>query len=138
MSRFSGLHSATSADDLVPIGICSLVSQSLSTHDNYTALPTGYVWGSRIPAQYVLLNGRELEVTPNLASALTHMQSGACDVAPWIDALCINQANVLERHAQVARMDVTYARNVVAYLDSATEESDSLDDGKVVNDIHQH
>ncbi len=60
----------------------------------------------------VLVAGGALPVTANLAAALRQLRG--TEVSPvrslwWIDALCINQADVAERNAQVALMRRIYA-----------------------------
>lgn len=118
-----------SADRNAPI-VCSLVHRNLRDRIDYTAL--SYVWGDPSPAQRILVNGHEVKVTPNLHEALIHLRGDSAGVL-WVDALCINQKDVLERGHQVARMGEVYsqAHHVVSWLGPASEESTSIDDLEV-------
>ncbi len=80
--------------------------------DSYTAL--SYAWGDpSVPGGAdVLVAGGALPVTANLAAALRQLRGTEFSPARslwWIDALCINQADVAERNAQVALMRRIYA-----------------------------
>lgn len=82
--------------------------------------------GSKSPAPHIVVDSYSLEVTPNLLSAL-RMLASRSPSAPsgsslrkqtpplfqglsskaqyfWIDAICVDQSNVLERNAQVSIM----------------------------------
>jgi hypothetical protein len=65
-------------------------------------------------------------VTQNLLAALHHLRRRDSDRVLWIDALCIDQANVEEKEQQVVRMDRIYqtARNVCVWLGPGTDDSD--------------
>ncbi|KAK0623976.1 heterokaryon incompatibility protein-domain-containing protein, partial [Immersiella caudata] len=90
-----------------------------------------YVWGESTPTlpkhPFIVLNGRLRSVTPNLAAALARFaeagefdDSGCLDGRHklWVDALCINQDDPVERAAEVRRMRDIYglAWSVVAWL----------------------
>ncbi|KAG7291026.1 hypothetical protein NEMBOFW57_001034 [Staphylotrichum longicolle] len=66
-----------------------------------------------------------LSVTDNLAAALRHLRSPTDPRTLWIDALCINQADVVERGRHVARMGSVYAlaTRVVAWLGPEADDS---------------
>lgn len=76
------------------------------TKPQYAAM--SYVWGERTPRQTVGLNGSDFEVGPNLHNALGAMRNGLAQWF-WIDAICINQQNTVERNEQVSEMTRTYA-----------------------------
>lgn len=61
----------------------------------------------------------------NLKAALEQFRSESKDVDVWIDALCINQDNVKEKTAQVARMDEIYssASSVWVWLGAGKPET---------------
>ncbi|TFB02590.1 hypothetical protein CCMA1212_005341 [Trichoderma ghanense] len=83
----------------------------------YKAL--SYVWGrwSRNPPE-ILVNGRKVRVTTNLAVALRHLRHEVVDMVLWIDALCIDQSDTEERSSQVAQMRDIYntAVEVIMFL----------------------
>ncbi|CAK1362829.1 unnamed protein product [Cercospora beticola] len=79
-----------------------------------------YCWGNPVKDTRIIVNGTQLMVTANLATALFHFrQSGvSSDVPIWIDAICINQADNTERGSQVQLMGSLYqqARKVHVWL----------------------
>jgi Heterokaryon incompatibility protein (HET) len=75
----------------------------------YTAV--SYTWGDNRPTHWIRLNGRQFHVRINLWSCLYYLsQASKSDDWGyiWVDAICIDQSNDLERNAQVSRMDETY------------------------------
>jgi hypothetical protein len=88
---------------------CTLHIQSLDSDTTpYEAL--SYCWGSSSNPLKILLDGVETQVTDNLHQALLHFRKiGVGNELPiWIDALCINQADVGERGSQVGMMRQIY------------------------------
>jgi heterokaryon incompatibility protein (HET) len=108
---------------------CSLAVVSLKDQPVFTAL--SYVWGSPTPAAVISINGQDAEITPNLASVLRHIRySGTGSAQPfgkflWIDAICINQADMKERGQQVSLMGDIYrqAALVLIWLGEGDEHS---------------
>jgi hypothetical protein len=99
---------------------------------NYEAL--SYTWGSqndRVAIQIVLpsppgkTKTASSTIQGNLHDALKHLRNETDSRSLWIDAICINQEDLLERSHQVGRMrDIyTHARRVVVWL--GLESSDS-------------
>jgi hypothetical protein len=72
----------------------SLITTSLDTRPSYQAL--SYTWGMQPNVEDILLDGLRFKVTPNLEDALLELRGHAVDII-WIDAICINQADLLER-----------------------------------------
>jgi hypothetical protein len=71
-------------------------------HD-YQAL--SYVWGGWEGNRSIQLQGHDgFAVTDNLYAALRRLRRSKTVRSIWTDALCINQNDVTERSAQVARM----------------------------------
>ena len=92
--------------------ICTnLVHASLHDQPEYLAL--SYPWGNPHPFSPVVLNGFDFEVGSNLAAALRQLRK---DRGPrrglpyWIDAICINQADDIERSEQVGLMNRIYQK----------------------------
>ncbi|KAM0324733.1 hypothetical protein ACHAPQ_008231 [Fusarium lateritium] len=107
-------------------------SITLTTHDLLDAAEIGYnalsyTWGTpRInmadeeqgTKKSIVMNDQILDVQPNLYDALLELLV-ACEGIPiWIDALCINQSDELERSAQVSVMNQIYgkAKRVIVWL----------------------
>jgi len=71
------------------------------------------------------LNGLEFVITGNLYAALFNLRSRFKERILWIDAICIDQNNILERNEQVRRMGQIYrsASRVVAWLGDEYDNS---------------
>lgn len=88
-----------------------------------------YVWGSpENPSQVTATTGKHvytLSITRNLEVALRHLRYSDKDRVLWIDAVCIDQANLLERSHQVANMATVYelAERVVVWLGPEADDS---------------
>ncbi|OQO03798.1 hypothetical protein B0A48_10438 [Cryoendolithus antarcticus] len=84
-------------------------SKTIFLEDLYTQRPAD-------PARALL--GKRIRVKPNLYSALYHLRSWKKDLKIWVDALCINQGDHIEKTAQVARMSEIYwkAKRVLVWL----------------------
>jgi hypothetical protein len=134
--RLLELVSDPSADDDTPIS-CNLRVISLDhamKRDAYIAL--SYMWGTEDASRRVLLNGKAVRVRQNLwdflrqsrrdqqrrARRLKRQKRNRAGDAKinyfWIDALCINQSDTLERNRQVALMGqiYTHASSVLIWL----------------------
>lgn len=76
----------------------------------YEAL--SYEWGSSAFDRPIMLGGRSVLVRENLYWALQHLRYEKTVRVVWIDALCIDQKNVVERNHQVTWMGEIYKRAV--------------------------
>lgn len=78
--------------------------------------------GRRAPVLSVLINGHSLDIGLNLKNTLSHLHGVLVGRVIWIDAICINQRDVLKRNAQVATMNHIYeqASDVVVWLGDST------------------
>jgi hypothetical protein len=57
-----------------------------------------YVWGEDPVFDHVVdIDRAQLGITGHLASILTHIRYPKIERALWIDSVCINQANLVER-----------------------------------------
>ncbi|KAK3703730.1 hypothetical protein LTR37_014308 [Vermiconidia calcicola] len=88
-----------------------------------------YAWGDPQDTTDVEVNGVETRITRTLATALHCLrQTGGFDDAfsLWVDALCINQRDSVERGQQVALMRQYYstAWSVIGFLGPSGEESE--------------
>lgn len=95
---FSQLSSAfkTSADE----------GSAAAYHDYY---PLSYVWGQSPERHGIILNGCSYEITTNRHDFLSQARHAADLRGPYrIDAICINQANDLEKGVQVTMMGDIY------------------------------
>ena len=127
----------------------SLHTASLIDPSNPPVYETlSYVWGSEANPQPIYVDSGPLPnkkdknrdensattentilVTQNLLVALRHLREPDKPQTLWIDAVCIDQANLTERGAQVALMGEIYWRacNTVIWLGPAGEGDDDSD-----------
>ncbi|KAK8090459.1 hypothetical protein PG997_005420 [Apiospora hydei] len=85
---------------------CQMRTTSLRDEPQYEAL--SYVWGSPDNPKEIHLNGTAHPVTRNLYNALKALRHPDKMRTLWVDAVCINQADLQERNAQVSMMDKVY------------------------------
>ena len=108
----------TSRNNFAPItGDLKVVA--LSEQPQYLAL--WYVWGPEKPSVTIYLDGRPHNVRQSLYAFLWHHKvSGAQDLL-WIDAICIDQANLVEKGLQVDMMGNIFRRGqkVIVWLGPA-------------------
>ncbi|OCK96039.1 HET-domain-containing protein [Cenococcum geophilum 1.58] len=105
---------------------CSLRAVCLDDNPTYTAL--SYVWGDATITKPILVDGSPFEATINLESALWHIRKSDSDQVFWVDAVCINQSDAVERNAQVSLMGAIYSKcsDMLAWLGEADLASDML------------
>lgn len=101
---------------------CNLHVVSLLENPIYEAL--SYTWGDERVTTTISLDNESFNATVNLAIALQHLRRADQQRVIWIDALCINQKDILERNAQVTIMGDIYrhAHEVIAWLGPAGED----------------
>lgn len=95
---------------------CTLRHVTLSARPSYEAL--SYEWGPPGQVKAIYVNGGRTKVRSNLWLALQHLRLEKTSRFLWIDALCIHQADILERNNQVNQMGEIYgqAERVIAWL----------------------
>jgi hypothetical protein len=88
-----------------------LCQQSTSTAHvkcEYHAL--SYTWGEpQFPQSLHVLPAGVINITENLHSALQALRKPDRTLVLWVDAVCIDQANIPERNSQVSNIPRTYA-----------------------------
>jgi hypothetical protein len=89
-----------------------------------------YVWGDQADRETVYVNDQPFQVTKSLERALRQFRREGLfsdKFMLWVDALSINQDNLLERAVQVQRMKEIYSASwsVTAWLGEATANSDA-------------
>ncbi|KAJ3545639.1 hypothetical protein NM208_g2414 [Fusarium decemcellulare] len=103
---------------------CHLDVVSLEEKPEFEAL--SYTWGERQrnnAKSRMRLNGQDFPIAFNLETALRHLRSEADARALWVDAICINQADIEERNEQISIMrDVySYSKRVLIWLGTVDE-----------------
>ncbi len=111
---------------------CSLVYASLIKPPEYTAL--SYCWGDASKTTKIRIeNWGEVEVTTNLKEALQSVRpvnfigpgGSSRPKLLWVDALCINQQDSMERSQQVRQMRQIYSRakEVISWVPCRSEDA---------------
>lgn len=85
-----------------------------------------YAWGENECDRSITLNNSSFVVSSTLHIALEHLRHPSQERKIWIEAVCINQADIFERNAQVAIMGLIYsnATRVVVWIGLLTESSE--------------
>ncbi|KAI1758028.1 heterokaryon incompatibility protein-domain-containing protein [Xylaria castorea] len=101
----------------------TLLHTHLRAPDPYQAL--SYTWGSSAIQVPVTINGYHFMVNSNLYAVLLELREQGKEIVVWIDAICINQADIKERNAHVPMMHEVYSRatQVIVWLGRESEDS---------------
>lgn len=96
--------------------ICDIRIIHLDGDEEYETL--SYVWGQRVNEKQIVIMDQHIAVTENLHAALQRLRHRTERRTIWIDQLCINQLDNLERSRQVAMMRDIYRRcsNCIIWL----------------------
>jgi hypothetical protein len=81
---------------------------SVDQNPTYEAL--SYVWGDATVTESINLHGQPFNITVNLFFALRRLRHKDKPRHIWIDSICIDQSNNLERQQQISRMRDIYSR----------------------------
>lgn len=128
--EFRLLEIIDTPDGSISCQLSKAIFANPSAKPEYAAL--SYVWGDPSNTEDIILNGRRVPVTKNLATALRHVKKhwklefpnkNPSSFRIWVDVLCINQQDLDERAQQVARMQYMYtlADIVLAWLGDEDE-----------------
>ncbi|KAH7069995.1 heterokaryon incompatibility protein-domain-containing protein [Paraphoma chrysanthemicola] len=116
-------------------GSCKYKFHTVRLEDKQPFIALSYAWGSSAALRKINLGGCEFRIGQNLYDALrsiadktSQLQSlvGRPKLLFWIDALCINQKNVLERNHQVHLMSKIYSMSdlVLVWLGRRADHSE--------------
>lgn len=97
------------------------------TWGDYMAL--SYTWGDPSKTSEIFVNGVSIRATQNVEACLRVLRDKPYirkGWKIWIDALCINQADIVERGKQVGRMRLVYSKawTPILWLGDTEEDSD--------------
>ncbi|KAF5716578.1 het domain-containing protein [Fusarium globosum] len=126
--RFIRIEPVIKEDDPVR---CELSEIPFTEKPRFRAL--SYRWGRPSTDYTITLNGISVRVRQNLWEALRYLRKYEPDELYWIDALCINQDDIIERSQQVSVMHRIYfkAQIVVVWLGSGYAKYKTLLPGVV-------
>jgi hypothetical protein len=119
--------SSVQVEENVPIR-CHLYPIAFHEAKNQGYEALSYTWGAPEEPLSILVNETEVLVTRNLHVALEHLRGETTEVVLWVDALCINQKDSLEKSAQLNMMTeiYTHAKSTRVWLGPADETSDEI------------
>ena len=92
------------SDSHAPV-YCSLQSVSLDQKPSYATL--SYAWGHDKLYRRIIVDGANFKVSRTVHRALRHLRSLHVGRV-WIDQICIDQSNVLERNQQISLISSIY------------------------------
>ncbi|KAI0444870.1 heterokaryon incompatibility protein-domain-containing protein [Xylaria telfairii] len=81
---------------------------SMSADPEYTAV--SYAWGDRMALRTIFCEGKFIQIPINLYRALTYMRHPLHPIHLWVDAICINQEDEVEKSCQVRRMRTIFTK----------------------------
>ncbi|EKJ71656.1 hypothetical protein FPSE_08102 [Fusarium pseudograminearum CS3096] len=104
---------------------CTISHVSLHQPPPYSAL--SYTWGDTSQKSRILIDGTSFNITKSLENALIHLRRKDLPLTLWIDALCIDQDDEVEKTEQVQQMHQIYsqASSVITWLGPASATSDA-------------
>ncbi|KAL2076173.1 hypothetical protein VTL71DRAFT_1116 [Oculimacula yallundae] len=102
--------------DILPYGTrgprgpleCEVRVENLSDCPVYDTL--SYRWGDPGSKRYILVDNHEFFVTETLFAALLRLRQKETKQSIWIDQLCIDQSNLIEKAIQVRLMGEVYSK----------------------------
>ncbi|KAI6434864.1 hypothetical protein MCOR22_009395 [Pyricularia oryzae] len=127
--RLLTLHPGAPQDPLVG----TLSRHFIDDCPPYEAL--SYTWKAAVFTRPVEINNAEFLVTENVEKALTHLRYEDKPRTLWLDSICIDQRNVIEKNHQVRLMNRIYARSkgLVCWAGLEVEDEDDLKDGETMD-----
>ncbi|KAI1299868.1 heterokaryon incompatibility protein-domain-containing protein [Xylaria venustula] len=131
--RLMHLHPGQETD---PIRL-SLVTTSLDPAPEFEAI--SYCWGTAQDKRQVTCNDASLYITNSLFTGLAHFRHADRPRILWADAVCINQADLGEKSAQVLLMPLIYsqATRTLIWLGVADDPVFGSISPSVTESIHQ-
>ncbi|EGY19013.1 hypothetical protein VD0002_g1954 [Verticillium dahliae] len=107
---------------------CSLIETPIASPRPFKAL--SYTWGIGDRTHWIDVAGAALPITASLDTALRHIRSDKQDVMIWIDQICINQTDAIEKTTQVQIMEKIYSKadQVIVWLGPSADGSDEMMD----------
>jgi len=110
-----------SEDRSAPI-VCHLAHCPLASEVTFVAL--SYIWGQDDTKAEIVLNGQKTLIRRSLEDVFRALRFPDKVTPLWVDAICINQADVVERNRQLPRMIDVYdhAAAVTSYIGGATDD----------------
>lgn len=106
---------------------CHIFWTTLKSAPSFKTL--SYSWGKKPASRKILVDEKyTLNITESLYTALEHCQDRNEPIILWIDQICINQNDDMEKSEQVANMGRIYraAEEVLVWLGLADDSTENL------------
>jgi hypothetical protein len=105
---------------------CELFEYILDDSYSHLYETLSYVWGDANDKLPIFIHGNRFHVTVNLHAALSQLRNHSLERILWIDAICINQNDQLEKELQILSMATIYSQayRVLVWLGAAADDSD--------------
>ncbi|KAK4946621.1 Folylpolyglutamate synthetase [Elasticomyces elasticus] len=101
----------------------SLEEVNIDQQPHYDAI--SWTWGPEVKQQQIYVDGQEVLIRGHLRQFLLKVRGSEYGRRLWVDALCINQQDMVEKSHQVAMMGEIFkgATNVLAWVGSEADGS---------------
>ncbi|KAI1736411.1 heterokaryon incompatibility protein-domain-containing protein [Xylaria scruposa] len=101
----------------IPIS-CTLKIANISGAETCSYEALSYHWGPIDTSQIIYINQQGFRVSAALFRAIQHLRSPEKSRTVWIDAICVNQSDLVERSSQVLLMQQIYSKaaSVIVWL----------------------
>ncbi|KAI0472962.1 heterokaryon incompatibility protein-domain-containing protein [Xylariaceae sp. FL0804] len=109
---------------------CELIVEDIESPHKSDYEAISYTWadenGNSDPCSEIYVAGQPFQVTRNCENVLRRVRGSLSSRLIWIDAICINQADIDERGHQVQLMPRIYsgAKHVLVYVGESADNSD--------------
>jgi hypothetical protein len=119
--RIVRIEPASNKDDPIQ---CELTKYCLDDKPTYKAL--SYTWGEDEKSAHLAIGEKSLWISRNLEAALKRLRLPDTYLNIWVDRICIDQEDDVERSSQTSRMSNVYnqAENVYVWLGEADANSE--------------
>ncbi|KAI0185306.1 heterokaryon incompatibility protein-domain-containing protein [Xylaria flabelliformis] len=97
---------------------CTLKIANLSGAETCSYEALSYCWGPIDTSQVIYINQQGFRVSAALFRAIHHLRPREKSRTVWIDAICVNQSDLVERSSQVLLMQQIYSKaaSVIVWL----------------------
>lgn len=98
-------------DNRIQCDVFQVSLASMTTPNRPYFATLSYAWGNPGVTRKIRCAKETVSVTLNLYDALVHVRNLRTPRLLWVDSLCINQADKLEKGQQVQRMHLVYGQS---------------------------
>jgi Heterokaryon incompatibility protein (HET) len=121
------LHPALNFEDPLQ---CNVIhsKREYTGYKNESYEVVSYAWESQQPSRILECQGRVIFITPTVESFLRHIRKGHWSIRLWIDAVCLNQKDSVEKGQQIYNIGEIYreARKCLIWLGEERKHDSEL------------